>query len=237
LEGAQAAAGEGRVCLRWLRESASSIQAHTTTTATTAEDMGGNLCSFSEFDSQSNQGLPPELLPVNSPNRHERSIKVIIVGDVGVGKTSVCSRFIHDNFSQQHVSTIGAAFATLQVDLRPPVQMQLWDTAGEERFRAMTRFYFRDTAVALLVYDVGSAPSFAGVASWAEDLRAVSPNAKIVLVANKCDLVPGAGTGTDAATGALVSSDMGGTLSPRRGVVRALMHLRVHSGAGGADTR
>ena len=156
----------------------------------------GAMCSSDASEEQLDRTSPlrpsasgDEILPVNSPHATSTALKLIILGDVSVGKTSLCSRFIRDSFSAAHVSTIGAAFATMEIDLDPPVQIAMWDTAGEERFRAMTKFYFRRTDVAVAVFDVSQPDSLANVDGWVADLRAESPKAKIILAGNKMDLV------------------------------------------------
>ena len=78
--------------------------------------------------------------------------------------------------------------------LVPPVEVNLWDTAGEERFRSMTRFYFRGTDCALAVYDVTRPESLEHLCEWIADLRACAPLAKVILVGNKMDLL---GPGND----------------------------------------
>jgi len=128
---------------------------------------------------------PPASLPLPAPT----ALKLVVVGDVSTGKTSLCSRFIDDAFTSEHVSTIGAAFASLQLALEPPCEACIWDTAGEERFRAMTRFYFRGTHAALAVYDATQPASLEHLADWVRDLRALAPDAKVVVVGNKRDLI------------------------------------------------
>ena len=140
--------------------------------------------------------------------------KVIVLGDICVGKSSVCLRFIHNSFPEKHETTIGAAFATASIVLpREPrevasgddgaeaagkqaqdtgsatVRLQVFDTCGEERYRAMTRFYFRKSAAAVLVFDVTNRTSFQALDSWATDLLDACPEARIVVAANKVDLV------------------------------------------------
>jgi len=124
--------------------------------------------------------------------------KVVLLGDCGVGKSSIALRFVQQKFSSTHHATIGAAFASKDVSVKIPgsshqsreavVRLQIWDTAGEEKYRSMTRFYFRNTNVGILVYDVTDESSFTNVRSWEQDLLEHCPDAKIVVVGNKVDL-------------------------------------------------
>jgi len=118
--------------------------------------------------------------------------KVVLLGDSGVGKTSVSTRYVQATFAEDQPSTIGASFLTKRVvvgDWR--VKLSIWDTAGAERFRSMTPMYYRSSQAAVVMYDVGSEESFAGVESWINELRDnVSGDIVIAIVANKCDLPP-----------------------------------------------
>jgi small GTP-binding protein len=96
------------------------------------------------------------------------SFKVVLIGDKAVGKSSLVLRFVRDAFSESVQTTIGAAFASKDVPVTTrsgngTAKLQLWDTAGEELYRAMTRSFFRDAAAALVVFDVTSRDSFAHV--------------------------------------------------------------------------
>jgi small GTP-binding protein len=116
--------------------------------------------------------------------------KLILVGDSGVGKTNLLSRFARDEFTADSKSTIGVEFATktLRIDEKV-IKAQIWDTAGHERYRSITAAYYRGAIGALLVYDVAAARTFRGVPLWLTELRAnVDSDALIVLVGNKSDL-------------------------------------------------
>jgi len=118
--------------------------------------------------------------------------KVVLLGDSGVGKTSVAVRYVQGLFAEDQPSTIGASFFTkrLQAD-DYKVKMQIWDTAGQERFRSMAPMYFRGSQGAVVMYDVGNEESFAGVETWINDLRSnVEGPLSIAIVGNKCDIEP-----------------------------------------------
>jgi len=116
--------------------------------------------------------------------------KVVLIGDSGVGKSNLLSRFTRNEFCSESKSTIGVEFATrsLEVDGKA-VKAQIWDTAGQERYRAITSAYYRGAVGALLVYDVTKSESFENVQKWLRELRDhADANIVIMLVGNKSDL-------------------------------------------------
>lgn len=116
--------------------------------------------------------------------------KLVFLGDQSVGKTSIITRFMYDTFDRQYQATIGIDFLskTLYLEDRT-VRMQLWDTAGQERFRALIPSYIRDSAGAVVVYDVTNRASFTSTFKWIEDVRAErGDDVVVILVGNKCDL-------------------------------------------------
>ncbi|KAL7310379.1 hypothetical protein PS15m_009890 [Mucor circinelloides] len=116
--------------------------------------------------------------------------KVVILGSSAVGKTSVALRYIKNTFSPNGTSTIGASFLTkkLIVD-ETVVKLQIWDTGGQERFRAMAPMYYRGASAAILVYDITSEESFTEMTSWMEELtKNMSEDLIIHVVGNKIDL-------------------------------------------------
>jgi small GTP-binding protein len=117
-------------------------------------------------------------------------VKLILVGDSGVGKTNLLTRFTRDEFASDSKATVGVEFATktLRIDERV-VRAQVWDTAGHERYRAITAAYYRGAVGALLVYDVTAPATFEALPRWLAELRAnVDGEALIVVVGNKADL-------------------------------------------------
>ena len=116
--------------------------------------------------------------------------KVVLVGDSGVGKSCLVSRFAWDQFSLDSKSTIGVEFATKSVMIEgQTVKAQLWDTAGQERYRAITTAYYREAVGAVIVYDITKEDTFKCVEKWVQDVRNnTSREVCIMLVGNKCDL-------------------------------------------------
>lgn len=116
--------------------------------------------------------------------------KVVLIGDSGVGKSNILSRFTRNEFCLESKSTIGVEFATrtLPVEGRT-IKAQIWDTAGQERYRAITSAYYRGALGALLVYDVTKPTTFENVSRWLKELRDhADSNIVIMLIGNKTDL-------------------------------------------------
>ncbi|KAG2489601.1 hypothetical protein HYH03_011881 [Edaphochlamys debaryana] len=116
--------------------------------------------------------------------------KVVIVGDSGVGKSNLLSRFALDKFCPDAKATIGVDFATrsIQVDGKT-ITAQVWDTAGQERYRALVDTYYRGAVGALLVYDITNLATFENVERWLKEIRGLADqNMVIMLVGNKSDL-------------------------------------------------
>ncbi|KAM9401420.1 ras-related protein Rab-38-like [Salvelinus alpinus] len=126
--------------------------------------------------------------------QQERLLKVLVIGDLGVGKTSIIKRYVHQIFSQHYRATIGVDFALkiLNWDHKTVVRLQLWDIAGQERYGNMTRVYYREAVGALVVFDMTRASTFQAVLKWKRDLdsKVALGNGRpvpAVLLGNKCD--------------------------------------------------
>ncbi len=121
-----------------------------------------------------------------------QKVKVIIVGPSSVGKSSIAQRFIHQVFDPRCSATLGAAFMEKSFE-HPPGRhytLQMWDTTGQERYRAIARIYYQHAKIALLVYDVTSPHSFAEMKKWGADVINTSPkDVVLAVVANKMDLL------------------------------------------------
>lgn len=115
---------------------------------------------------------------------------MVLIGDSGVGKSNLLSRFTRNEFNLDSKSTIGVEFATrsIQVDAKT-IKAQIWDTAGQERYRAITSAYYRGAVGALLVYDISKHQTYENVQRWLKELRDhADANIVIMLVGNKSDL-------------------------------------------------
>ncbi|XP_049851799.1 ras-related protein Rab-2B-like [Schistocerca gregaria] len=141
-------------------------------------------------DCASSMSASSEATPSNLP--YKFLFKYIIVGDTAVGKSCLLMQFTDKRFQPMHDLTIGVEFGsrTIMIDNKR-VKLQIWDTAGQEKFRSITRSYYRGASGALLVYDITRRETFEHLSSWLEDCRKCSSNnTVIVLVGNKCDLEP-----------------------------------------------
>ncbi len=118
--------------------------------------------------------------------------KIVLLGDVSVGKTSIASRYCKNSFNDHHINTIGGAYQQQKVVLNngAMVKLHIWDTSGQERFRAMTNLYYRDAQVAILTYDITNESSFNSIEFWIKELRYKVENENMILclVGNKCDV-------------------------------------------------
>ncbi|RHZ39762.1 hypothetical protein DYB31_014909 [Aphanomyces astaci] len=105
-------------------------------------------------------------------DEYDYLFKVVLIGDSGVGKSNLLSRFTRNEFSLESKSTIGVEFATKSIQAEgKTIKAQIWDTAGQERYRAITSAYYRGAVGALLVYDITKHPTFENVERWLKELR------------------------------------------------------------------
>lgn len=118
--------------------------------------------------------------------------KVVFLGDQSVGKTSIIHRFIYDSFDDNYQATIGIDFMSHKMFVEDKIIiLNLWDTAGQERFKSLIPSYIKDSAVAIVVFDLTSRSSFASVEKWIEDARSLRDDeVLLVLAGNKCDVSP-----------------------------------------------
>ena len=124
----------------------------------------------------------------------EKSVKVVLLGEAGVGKTCIISRFVNNMYEDKTMSNISAAYATKTMKFDAfggkEIKYELWDTAGQEKFRAVTRFLYKDAQVVILVYDITVKESFNEIKDyWYNQVKENCPtNTIICLAGNKCDL-------------------------------------------------
>ena len=119
-------------------------------------------------------------------------IKVVLVGEASVGKTSIIQRFIDNHFSENNSSTIGLSYVSKKLTIdKKNFRLDIWDTAGQERYRALTKVFFVDSQICILVFDITKKQTFEDIKNfWIKELENVSSSNNIILglVGNKCDL-------------------------------------------------
>jgi len=117
-------------------------------------------------------------------------IKLLLIGDSGVGKSCLLLRFSDDSFTPSFITTIGIDFKIRTIELDGKrIKLQIWDTAGQERFRTITTVYYRGAMGILLVYDVTDERSFSNIRNWFSNIEQhASEGVNKILIGNKCDM-------------------------------------------------
>lgn len=121
---------------------------------------------------------------------YDHLIKLLMIGDSGVGKSCLLLRFVDDSFTTSFITTIGIDFKirTIEIDGKR-IKLQIWDTAGQERFRTITTAYYRGAMGILLIYDVTDESSFNNIRNWIRNIEQhASDNVNKILVGNKADM-------------------------------------------------
>ena len=117
-------------------------------------------------------------------------IKFIIIGDSSVGKSNIVLKYANNKFSDDYQATIGVEFGSKTIEVKKKLfRIQIWDTAGQENFRSITRAYYKNCACAILTYDITNYKSFENIKTWLNEATNESPSTAIfMLIGNKCDL-------------------------------------------------
>ena len=125
--------------------------------------------------------------------KEDYKLKIVVVGDSGVGKTNLIKRFVSNSFSANSKATVGVEFLSKTYKIEDLVfKIELWDTAGQERYKSITAAYYKGAKGALIVYDVTSKPSFENVDKWMNEIKEKSSkDLKLMIIGNKIDLVDG----------------------------------------------
>ena len=113
--------------------------------------------------------------------------KIAVLGNSGVGKSSIMSKYVHNTFDEFNPPTIGAAFLTKDIYLsNRTIKLEIWDTAGQERYRSLAPMYYRGAGAIIVIYDITSADSYASAKEWISEVRK-NGKSVIALVGNKLD--------------------------------------------------
>ena len=116
-------------------------------------------------------------------------LKIPFVGDGGVGKTSIISRLMGETFSQSYLMTLGANFFVKKMNIdQIDVGVQLWDTAGQQRFTSLRPMFYRGSRAVVLVYDITRPETFENLQHWLNDIQREAPGSTISILGNKIDL-------------------------------------------------
>eukprot|EP00906_Rhabdomonas_costata_P007876 RCo011256 len=142
----------------------------------------------------SSSSLPRKIDDADDGQRNELLYKVLVVGDMGVGKTSIIKRYVHNIFTPNYKATIGVDFGLKELHWEHNIiRVQLWDIAGQERFGNLTRVYYKEAYGALVVHDITKPDSLEAALKWKNDIdhKVYLPDDSpipCVLLSNKCDL-------------------------------------------------
>ena len=125
-------------------------------------------------------------------NKHKKEFiyKILLLGDSSVGKTCILARYADNTFQEDHLATIGLDYKikTVTLDNGKTVKIQIWDTAGQDRFKSITKNYYKGAHGIILIYDITNKRSFDNVKNWVDVIKEeVSEKVTIILVANKID--------------------------------------------------
>lgn len=127
---------------------------------------------------------------MNVPSEFENLIKLLILGDVSVGKSNFLFRFIENQFIDSHLPTVGFDYKSQIITLpdKTVVKLQIWDTVGEEKFMAINKSLLAKVHGIILLYDITDQESFEHINNWITIIKEANENASLILVANKCDI-------------------------------------------------
>ena len=140
---------------------------------------------------QSKPKEQPAGLNVDGPRKAVTGeAKVVLLGDSGVGKSSIAMRYVNNTFSEAFEVTIGGGYLQSTVRLKDgsSLKMDIWDTGGQERFRALLQLYYRDATAALITYDITNDKSLESCEYWIKELKSNEENCLLFLVGNKIDI-------------------------------------------------
>lgn len=128
---------------------------------------------------------------IQQPNKKSgNNVKILVLGNSSVGKSSIVIRYTENKFHSGYLTTIGVDFIRKNISINDQeINLQIWDSAGQEKYNSITKQYYRRTDGILVVFDVSSRTSFNGVMTWLEEIEISSAKGiPVVILGNKCDL-------------------------------------------------
>ena len=134
--------------------------------------------------------MPFEVIGDKALSTQDHLFKLIIIGDTGVGKSCLMKRVMDNEFKQEHQVTIGVEFGSFGLKINNQViKLQIWDTAGQESFRSVTRIFYRGAHCVFLTYDITRDETFANLVDWLKEIQQhAAEDVKIYLIGNKSEM-------------------------------------------------
>ena len=129
--------------------------------------------------------------PIIENIKEDLKLKLILLGDSGVGKTNLISRYISNSFDENTRATIGVEFfcKNFRINKKRTIKVEIWDTAGQERYKAITSVYYKGAKGAFIVYDITSRKTFENIDKWIGEIKErTTDDVKLIIIGNKTDL-------------------------------------------------
>ena len=129
--------------------------------------------------------------PITENIKEDLKLKLILLGDSGVGKTNLISRYISNSFDENTRATIGVEFfcKNFRINKKRIIKVEIWDTAGQERYKAITSVYYKGAKGAFIVYDITSRKTFENIDKWIGEIKErTTDDVKLIIIGNKTDL-------------------------------------------------
>ena len=129
--------------------------------------------------------------PITENIKEELKLKLVLLGDSGVGKTNLISRYISNSFDENTRATIGVEFfcKNFRINKKRTIKVEIWDTAGQERYKAITSVYYKGAKGAFIVYDITSRKTFENIDKWIGEIKErTTDDVKLIIIGNKTDL-------------------------------------------------
>ena len=127
---------------------------------------------------------------IDDSSQYDLTFKIIVIGDPDVGKSCLTGRAVKEKFDSEYAPTVGFEFLTYSVKIKDKIiKLNIWDTCGQEMYRSLISNFYRNTSLAMMVYSIDSKDSFNHINNWLKEVKIhSSPDVKIFLIGNKCDL-------------------------------------------------
>ena len=129
--------------------------------------------------------------PITENIKEDLKLKLVLLGDSGVGKTNLISRYISNSFDENTRATIGVEFfcKNFRINKKRTIKVEIWDTAGQERYKAITSVYYKGAKGAFIVYDITSRKTFENIDKWIGEIKErTTDDVKLIIIGNKTDL-------------------------------------------------